>query len=93
VVLDAWVLLRLEDRHPGWIADLAGRIDRREFDVIVLVQPLDSERWYRELHFGPTIAAAMRRSYCPAGQPDRYYLYRPGSPTAGCPQPVDSAPA
>jgi hypothetical protein len=93
VVLDAWVLLRLEDRHPGWIAGLAARVDRREFDVIVLVQPIDSTQWYRRLHFGPTIAAAIRRSYCLAGQPDRYYLYRPGTPPDGCPQPVDSPPA
>jgi hypothetical protein len=90
VVLDAWVLLRLEDRHLGWIAALADRIDRREFDAIVLVQPIDSRQWYDRLHFGPTIASAIRRSYCLVSRPDRYYLYRPGDLAGGCPRPVDS---
>jgi hypothetical protein len=77
VVLDAWVVLRMEGRHPTWIADLAARIDRLEFDTIILVQPLDNRGWYATSHFGNTLADAMRRSYRLSEVRAGYYLYLP----------------
>jgi hypothetical protein len=81
VVLDPFMLLRLEQRDPEAVADLAKRIDAREFDLVVLIVRLDDdEDWWRNYHFGETVIEAIRRSYVPAGEADGYYLYKP-SPT------------
>jgi hypothetical protein len=78
VVLDPFMLLRVLDRHPELRRGLVGRIDRREFDEVVLIVPLDpnAPRW-RTLHFGPDVARAIDRSYELAAQVGRYWLYRP----------------
>jgi len=80
VVLDAWVLLRLTRSHPGWVADLAGRIQDHAFDKIVLVYPITFEAWYRELHFGQVVSEAIRENYRFAGRRAGYYVYVPGEP-------------
>jgi hypothetical protein len=79
VILDAWSLLRLERRHPDWIGDLAARIERREFDRIVLSYnlDLDFESWYSKVHLGRTIAAAIRDSYRLAEERQGYFIYAP----------------
>jgi hypothetical protein len=80
VVLDAWALLRLARSHPQWVAELAGRIEARAFDKIVLVYPVTFEAWYRELHFGAVVSEAIRENYRLAGRLGGYYLYVPGEP-------------
>jgi hypothetical protein len=79
VVLDAWALLRMEHRHPEWIADLAGRIEREEFDWIVLSYGLEFRGWYSDVHFGDTIAEAIRAHYRPAdaAETNGYFVYVP----------------
>jgi hypothetical protein len=79
VILDAWSLLRLEHRHPDWIGDLAARIERREFDRIVLSYnlDLDFEAWYSKVHLGRTIAAAIRDNYRLAEETQGYFIYAP----------------
>lgn len=77
VVLDAWALLRLERRHPDWVNDLAQRIERHEFDVIILENSLDFRGWYSTIHFGSTIASAMRQNYRFEKQVGRYFVYVP----------------
>jgi hypothetical protein len=79
VILDAWSLLRLEHRHPDWIGDLAVRIERREFDRIVLSYnlDLDFESWYTKVHMGRTIAAAIRDNYRLAEETQGYFIYLP----------------
>ena len=81
LVLDAWALLRLGREHPEWTEDLARRIESREFDKIVLVYPITFRAWYSELHFGDTIASAIRRSYELDREADGYHVYIPGQPS------------
>jgi hypothetical protein len=79
VILDAWAVLRLEHRHPDWIGDLAARIERREFDRIVLSYNLhvDFESWYSKVHLGRTIAAAIRDNYRLMEELQGYFIYVP----------------
>jgi hypothetical protein len=79
VILDAWSLLRLEHHHPDWIGDLAARIDRGEFDRIVLSYNLDVhfEDWYSKVHLGRTVAAAIRDHYRLAEETQGYFIYAP----------------
>lgn len=79
VILDAWALLRLEHRHPDWIGDLAARIERREFDRIVLSYNLDVdfESWYSRVHLGRTIAGVIRDNYRLQEETQGYFIYAP----------------
>jgi hypothetical protein len=77
VVLDPWMLLRLGRKHPAWTSALAARIDAHQFDRIVLVYPIGFEAWYRQMHFGSAIAAAIRRSYRLREVRQGYYVYAP----------------
>lgn len=78
VVLDPFMLLRVLDRHPDLRRGLVRRIERREFDEVVLIVPLDpnNPRW-RTLHFGPEVARAIDRNYELSAQVGRYWLYKP----------------
>jgi hypothetical protein len=77
-VLDPFMLLRLEQRDPAAVAALAERIRRAEFDLVVLLEPLDDEsEWWRRYHFGETVIGAVRDTYVDAGRADGYYLYEP----------------
>jgi hypothetical protein len=77
VVLDAWALLRLERRHPAWVEDLARRIERHEFDEIVLVYDVDFRGWYSTIHFGDIVATAIRTNYRLKNRVGTYYVYVP----------------
>jgi hypothetical protein len=77
VALDAWMLVRIGRKHPGWISDLAARIEARRFDWIVLVYPLSFRGWYSLEHFGDEIAEAIRTGYRFHGRLDGFYLYTP----------------
>jgi hypothetical protein len=78
MVLDPWMVSRLEVRHPEWVGDLATRIDQKEFDVIVLLYRADEahEGWY-ESQFGNTVISAVRRHYRWTEQIAGYQLYLP----------------
>jgi hypothetical protein len=79
-VLDPFMLLRLEQRDPDAIRALADRIRRAEFDLLVLLEPLEEDsEWWRRYHFGDTVVDAMRAAYVDAGRSDGYYLYKPAS--------------
>jgi hypothetical protein len=85
VVLDPFMVLRIGQRDPGAVRDLVRRIDSREFDLVVLVvplQPLD-QWWWREEHFGISIVRAIARAYAYSGRMEGYYVYEPrtGSPS------------
>ncbi|HYZ12787.1 MAG TPA: glycosyltransferase family 87 protein [Actinomycetota bacterium] len=84
VVLDAFMLPRLADEHPDAIPDLVERIDAREFDLIVLVEPLEpvERSWWTEQHFGIDVARAMSRAYTYVGRMQGYHLYEPNADTA-----------
>jgi hypothetical protein len=71
VVLDPFMLLRIVREHPEWGTELVARLDRREFDRVVLLADhvgpdgdieVGHLRWRRE-HFGTEIVAAIARNY------------------------------
>ena len=78
VVLDPWMLPIMARNHPDWIEALAGRIERGEFDRIILLRRLYSEStWYRDHHFGLRIAEAIEANYTFLEQHGDYFLYAP----------------
>jgi hypothetical protein len=79
VVLDAFMLLRLGKEQPGAILDLIGRIEAQEFDLVVLVVPLEplDQPWWNELNFGPDVVRAISEAYVFAGRTQGYYVYEP----------------
>ena len=79
VVLDPFMLLRLGRKHPEAVQDLIDRIEGQEFDLVVLVEPLEpiEREWWDRLHFGREVVEAMARWYSYAGQMHGYYLYEP----------------
>jgi hypothetical protein len=83
VVLDPFMLPRLASQVPGAIPDLVRRIDRREFDLVVLVEPLEplDRPWWTELELGTEVVRAIARSYVFVGALDGYFVYEPRSDT------------
>ena len=79
VVLDPFMLPRLADRYPDAIPDLVERIEAHEFDVVVLVQPLEpvDRPWWSDLDLGLDVARAISREYGFVGRMQGYYLYEP----------------
>jgi hypothetical protein len=86
-VLDPYTLLRIAEGHPDWEADLVARLDRHDFDVVVLrfdhVEAdgrIDvSDPWWQDQNFGPTIVAAIARNYRFREAIEGYALYDPAS--------------
>jgi hypothetical protein len=80
LLMDAFMLARLDRARPEWVDPLIARITDRQFDLVVLVVPLQDETlefWWTDFHLGPRVAAALRRTYRADGQVGRFYLYRP----------------
>jgi hypothetical protein len=78
VVLDPFMLRRIVEEHPRWRRDFVRRIELHEFDkVILLYVPSEAPEWYRDLHFGSAVIAAVERSYRHAGHVDGYQLFVP----------------
>jgi hypothetical protein len=65
VVLDPFMLPRIGDLHPEWLRPLVDRLERREFDRVVVNYRLDSasEHRYTKIHFGASVTDAIRRNY------------------------------
>jgi hypothetical protein len=83
VVLDPWMLPRIELRHPEWVAQLAARIRRGDFDRIVLVNRYEVDDptfdgWYAK-HLGPTVMAAIQDRYSWIGEIDGFHIYAPNA--------------
>jgi hypothetical protein len=79
VVLDPFMLLRLDRVDPGAVDDLIKRITDQRFTYLVMITSLDrrNDYWWNEFHFGPRVVGAMRRSYALQGRVDNYFVYRP----------------
>lgn len=83
LLMDAFMLTRLDRTHPEWVDPLLARIAARRFDLVVLVVSLEDRSldfWWTDYHLGPRIANALRASYRFDRLVGRYYLYRPVSP-------------
>jgi hypothetical protein len=83
VVLDPFMLLRIGRRDPAAARRLIDRIRAREFELIVLVVPLQpvDRPWWSEVHLGADVAEAIADAYVPDGTVQGYYLYRPAPPS------------
>jgi hypothetical protein len=80
VVMDPFMVMRLERVRPQLVDPLIARISDRRFDLVVLVVELDDRSldfWWNDFHYGPRVAAALRNSYRADGTLGRYFLYRP----------------
>jgi hypothetical protein len=80
VVMDPFMLLRLDRQHPQSVDPLIRRINERRFALVVLVVPVEDRQfdyWWNDFQFGPRVADALRQSYRPDGAVGRYFLYRP----------------
>jgi hypothetical protein len=79
VVLDPFMLPRLTEREPDAIPDLIRRIETKEFDIVVLVEPLDpvDRDWWAEQDLGIDLVRAISSAYTYAGRTQGYYLYEP----------------
>jgi hypothetical protein len=79
IVLDPFMLPRLAETEPDAIPDLIGRIEIQEFDIVVLVEPLDpvDRSWWSEQDLGLDVARAISSAYTYAGRSQGYYLYEP----------------
>jgi hypothetical protein len=80
VVMDPFMVMRLDRVRPQLVEPLIARISERRFDLVVLVVPLDDrslDYWWNDFHYGPRVAAALRDSYRADGTLGRYFLYRP----------------
>jgi hypothetical protein len=79
VVLDPFMLLRLGRDRPEAVQELIARIRSQEFELVVLVEPLEplDRSWWNEEHFGSDVVGAIDRAYRFAGRVEGYYLYEP----------------
>jgi hypothetical protein len=85
-MLDPFVLARLGHTQPGAVEDLVRRIEREEFQYVVLLQRLDDsnphDRYAWEVrHFGPPVVAALRAHYAWETTAEGYHVYRPRQAT------------
>jgi hypothetical protein len=80
LVMDPFMVMRLERVQPQRVDPLISWIADRRFDLIVLVVPLEDrtlDYWWTDYHFGPRVVNALRDSYAPDRRIGRYHLYRP----------------
>jgi hypothetical protein len=80
VVLNPFLLPRLGRDHPEWIDALVERIDRAEFDVVILLIEVGTpfaEDWYATYDFGSEVATAIEDRYRLLRQDGRFYVYVP----------------
>jgi Glycosyltransferase family 87 len=63
IVLDSFIVHRLQTQDPEALELLARRVDREEFSRIVLAFPLTDVGWFAALDFGTRLTDAMRAHY------------------------------
>jgi hypothetical protein len=86
LIMDPFMLTRMDRAHPQWVDPLIARIVERRFAVVVLVESLENrsiEFWWIDYHFGPRVTKALRDSYVFERRIGRYLLYRPLPVAAG----------
>jgi hypothetical protein len=79
IVLDPLMLPRVGEQQPSVVADLVARVEARDFDLVVLVEPLQpvDRAWWNEEDFGAPVARPIADAYRYAGRTQGYYLYVP----------------
>ena len=72
------MVMRLEYARPELVDPLIAWISNQRFDLVVLLVSLDDrsfDYWWRDFHFGPRVAKALRALYAFDRQIGRYFLY------------------
>ena len=78
VVYDPFLFIEVAKNHPGVATRMIDRITRHEFELVVLVEPLDLENaWWHDYSLGIDVAAAIASSYELEGRVQGYWVYRP----------------
>jgi hypothetical protein len=79
VVLDPFMLPRLAPRQPDAVPDLIDRIEDQEFDLVILVEPLEplDRTWWSELDLGLPVVRAISHAYTYSGRLQGYHVYEP----------------
>src|SRR3990170_6104932 len=86
VVLDAFTLSTIGARHPELITPLIQRLERHEFDLVILTHPLDAapKDWFADVptgwytvQLGAEGASAIGRDYVLLTGRERDYIYVP----------------
>jgi hypothetical protein len=80
VVLDPFMFLRLGDKRPELVRDLVERIERQDFDRILLLYRPDTrygQWWYSTYNFGTRPVAAIAKSYRLLARAGQYFVYAP----------------
>ena len=80
-VTDPLTLPRLGKAHPAWITELQQQIQRRYFDEVVLIRPVDPNAFHATQAFGKVVTRAVAGNYrfkavVPTGSLT-YYVYVP----------------
>jgi hypothetical protein len=77
--VDRCLHLRCERDHETAQGHLTRRIEAQEFDLVVLVEPLEplGRSWWREEDFGPEVVEAISEAYVFGGRTQGYCVYRP----------------
>jgi hypothetical protein len=81
VVLDPFMFLRLGRDRPDLVRDLVERIERQDFDRILLLYRPESRYgrwWYSTYNFGSLPARAIGERYRPVARAGPYLVYVPG---------------
>jgi len=68
IIVDAWMVARIAERHPDAVRALLNRIRRKDFTSVLLLYRLDvpdaeAEGWYRYQHFGEAVIKEIRTAY------------------------------
>jgi hypothetical protein len=85
VVMDPFMFLTISADRPSWDRELVGRIERHEFDRVILQHRAGPSwaRWYRYFDFGTPIADAIRREYTQIAVVGGFHVYAPnGAPSS-----------
>ena len=77
-VLDPWIFAALSRERPRWASQLARRVQRAEFDKIVLAQRLETtSATYWDTRFGRAVLAAVCANYTYSTMMNGYWVYEP----------------
>jgi len=92
-ILDSFMARRIAARRPDLIEPLVARIERREYDLIILLNTIEPDSpLYTTYHLGPTISGAIIEHYRFDRLSDGWAVYTPRNPPA-TPSPDQPAPS
>jgi hypothetical protein len=63
IVIDSFIVHRLQTKDPPALELLARRVEREQFSRIVLAFPLTDIGWFAAIDFGTRLTNAMRQHY------------------------------